>query len=103
MNLKEQIFAEMALFFNSAEFAQEATIDGKRCLVVVDNDRLMQRSKSEYEGISCGELLFYIKAADLPRKPAPESAMRFDGKPMIVFDCREDEGIYEIILTHNRR
>lgn len=94
--------ADLALFFNGAELAESHNISGSTKMVIIDNDRLMQRSKAEYEGISVGQLLFYIQSKDLPKRPEPNTVMSFDGKPMVVFDCREEDGMYEIILSQNR-
>lgn len=90
------------VFLNQNEFAEMHTVDGRQLLVVVDNDRLMQRSKKEFDGVSVGEILYYVQIKDLLERPEQGSLQVFDGRPMYVFDCREDGGIYEIILQQNR-
>lgn len=99
-SLKDQMSKDLAIFFN--DFAEPHSINGKIINIIIDNDRLMQRSKKEYDGLSVGELLFYVKKADFGERPAVDAPLIFDNRQMYVFDCREDEGIYEIILHQNR-
>ncbi|MFO7153943.1 MAG: hypothetical protein DIU64_003140 [Caldicoprobacter oshimai] len=94
------MFKDLAIFFN--DFAEPHTINGKVINIIVDNDRLIQRSKKEYDGLSVGELLFYVKKTDFGERPEVDAPLIFDNRQMYVFDCREDEGIYEIILRQNR-
>ncbi|WP_422447808.1 hypothetical protein [Thermoanaerobacterium sp. DL9XJH110] len=102
MSFKDIIQSDLNVFFNLDEFAETHTIDGRPLNVIVDNDRLQQRSKKEYDGISVGEILFYVKASDFGERPEQGTPMVFDGRQMYVFDCREDDGVYEIILQQNR-
>lgn len=102
MTLNDLISQDLGVFFHLDEFARPHVIDGRTLNIVVDNDRLMQRSKKEYDGISVGEILYYVSKEDYGERPEQGTPQIFDGKPMQVFDCREDEGIYEIILHQNR-
>jgi hypothetical protein len=90
------------IIFNTEEFAEVHTIDGKQLKVAVDNDALMERSKKEYDGISVGEILYFVKALDFGELPEEGTPQAFDGRMMYVFNAREDDGIYEIILRQNR-
>lgn len=89
------------VFFNDTEFAHIHHIDNKAMLVIVDNDRLMQRSKKEFEGLSIGEILYFVKAKDFGELPEQGTPQTFDGRIMYVFNAREDNGVYEIILNQN--
>jgi hypothetical protein len=95
---KDQIAQDLATFFSANEFDETHTIEGRELSVVVDNDRLSQRTQREYEGIYVGDLLFYVSAADYGTRPRPGEMLRFDKKPYIVFDVKEDCGMYEVIL-----
>lgn len=99
---KDQIALDRAIFFNITEFADNHVVDGKTLVAVLDNDQLRERSKKEYDGLSVGELLFYVKAEDFGDLPAPGKPLVFDGRQMYVFDAREELGVYEIILSQNR-
>ncbi|TZE81997.1 hypothetical protein [Calorimonas adulescens] len=102
MSFKDTVQSDLNVFFNLDEFAETRTIDGRALNVIVDNDRLQQRSQKEYDGISVGEILFYVKASEFGERPEQGTPMIFDGRQMYVFDCREDDGVYEIILQQNR-
>ncbi len=103
MNFKDFSNQDLKTFVNSDEFADTHTIDGRILNVIVDNDRLMERSKKEYDGISVGELLYFVEVSAFgAAKPKPKDAQRFDNKLLYIFDVREDLGMYEIILSQNR-
>lgn len=103
MSLKDQMQRDVdSVFFNIDEFAEPHLINGRSVNIIIDNDQLTVRSKKEYDGISVGEILYYVKASDLSHRPEQGESQIFDKKPMVVFDCREDLGVYEIILTQNR-
>lgn len=102
MSFKETVKSDIAnVFFNLNEFAELHTINGRQLPVIVDNDRLQQRSKKEYDGLYVGDLLYFVSANDFGPPPKPDSIQLFDGKPYIVFDVRQDVGMYEIILKLN--
>jgi hypothetical protein len=102
MNFRELLEDDLnAVFFNEDEFAEPHTIDGVVINCMIDNDHLMKRSKKEYDGISVGELLIFVKKSDINKKFKQGMPIVFDGRPMSIFDIREDMGIYEIILSQN--
>lgn len=91
-----------SVFLNSDEFAEPHKIDNRVLNVVVDNDKLIERSKKEFDGISVGEILYFVNALDFGELPEEGRTQMFDGRMMYVFSAREDEGMYEIILRQNR-
>ena len=96
--LKDQFTSDLDFFFNSDEHASEHNIDGNIIIVIEDNDQLVKRSKLEYSGVIVGDLLYYAKVSDFLTRPKPDEVQTYDGNPYTVFDCRDDEGVYEIIL-----
>lgn len=100
--LRDYFFSDLNSIFNTDEFAEYHNIDGRDLLITIDRDRLIQRSKKEYDGISVGELLYFVKASDYGSKPEQGRPQRFDNRLMYIFDVREDVGLYEIILQQNR-
>jgi hypothetical protein len=102
MSFKDQVQSDLTVFINDDEFAEPHVIDGRTINVIVDNDRLKERSKKEYDGISVGEILYFVKVEDFGEHPEQGTPQIFDGRPMYVFDCREDDGMYEVILQQNR-
>jgi len=102
MAFKDDVVKDLNIFFDINGLAAQHTIDGRTLKIIVDNDRLIQRSKKEYDGISVGEILYYVNAVDFGERPKQGASQIFDGRPCLVFDCREDEGVYEVILQQNR-
>jgi hypothetical protein len=101
LNLKEQLAKDVAVFFNPMEFGEEHTLDGRVITCVIDNDRLKERSKKEYEGISVGEILLFVKIEDVNKKLEQGMPIVFDKRQMYVFDIRKNLQMYEIILSQN--
>ena len=100
---KDQIALDRAVFTNVDEFGGSHKIDGVEIDITVDNDQLKHRSKVEYDGIVVGDILYFVEIEKFTQKPKPEDVQVFDGIPCIVFDVREDTGMYEIILKKNVR
>ncbi len=98
---KEQMALDRAVFFNPTEFGEPHIINGISMTIIPDNDRLMHRSKTEYEGVIVGDILYYAEAAKFTKKPKPDEVQTFDGVLCMVFDVREDNGVLEIILKRN--
>ncbi|WP_049043300.1 hypothetical protein [Clostridium sporogenes] len=101
LNAKDYFYNDLSNFMNTNEFAEMHRIANKTLNVIVDNDRLKERSKKEYDGIIVGDVLIFVKAKDYGQPPKPDSILYFDGKPYLVFDVRNDMGMYEIILKLN--
>jgi hypothetical protein len=102
MSFKNIILNDLNVIFNPDEFSDVHNINGRPMTIIIDDDQLTKRSKVEYQGISVGEVLYFVNAAEYGVIPKQEEYQEFDGRPMYVFDAREDDGIYEIILHQNR-
>ncbi|MCR4442148.1 MAG: hypothetical protein QHH10_08245 [Peptococcaceae bacterium] len=102
MGIKDDLNKDLGVFFNTDELAEQHIIDGRPLNIIIDNDRLMQRSRKEFDVISIGEILYFVKKVDYGERPREGAPQVFDGRLMYVFSCREDGGIYEIILQQNR-
>lgn len=101
-SFKDILKQDALIFFNCDEFAETHTIDGRSLVVVIDNDKLMERTQKDFYGMSIGEILYYVKADDFGDLPEQGTPQNFDDMNMYVFNAREDNGIYEIILHQNR-
>jgi hypothetical protein len=104
MTLKTQIAADMAIFLNTDDFADMHNVDGNQVAAVIDEDIIKQRSNRQsgnFDGVFRGEVMLYVKAADLPRRPVRGQAIRLDGRLMLVDDCAESDGMLEISLEAN--
>lgn len=101
MSFKTQFIKDLSIVMNDDEFAETHIIDGQAINCIVDNDRLIDRSKKEYDGISVGEILIFLKVEDMNKAPREGNLILFDNRQMQVFSVREDMGMYEVILTQN--
>lgn len=102
LKLHDYFSSDLETFIDQNEFAETKSIDGRDLVIILDNDRLKERSKKEYDGISVGEVLFFVKKADYGSRPEEGTPVIFGTRQMYVFDAREDLGMYEIILKQNR-
>ncbi|MTI49700.1 MAG: hypothetical protein FH761_17860 [Firmicutes bacterium] len=96
---KDTLQNDIVIFFN--DFAEPHNIDGVTIDCIVDNDKLTERSKKEFDGLSLGDMLIYVKSEDLNKSIKEDMPIVFDNRPMQVFSSREDMGIYEIVLNQN--
>lgn len=102
MTFKEQLNQDLEqVFFNSDEFAELHIINGHKIEVIVDNDRLKEKSKKEYDGLYIGELLIMVPVNRIPFSIQQDMPIIFDGRQMYVFDVKVDMGMYEIVLNQN--
>jgi len=100
--LHDYFNSDLNTFVDQDEFAGTQNIDGRDLVIILDNDRLKERSQKEYDGISVGEILFFVKKSDYGSRPEAGTPIIFGTRQMYVFDAREDMGMYEIILRQNR-
>lgn len=101
LNFKDMIAQDLKTFINPLEFSSSHNINGRDLIITVDNDRLKERSKKEYDGITVGEILYFVSASEYGELPEVEEIQIFDKRHMQVFDARVDNGLYEIILKRN--
>lgn len=102
MTFKEEIKKDLSFFHNTSEFAEIHVINRCKVPIIIDNDRLQERSKKEYDGILVGDVLYFIAVQDYPDKGGKAGEVQiFDGKTCIIQDIRYQSGMYEIILTLN--
>ena len=96
MRFIDTVYHDIELFFD--DLAEEVYLDGNKTRILIDYDRLKDRSKKEYDGIVVGDLLYFCKAEDLPNIPKVGDKQILGKKMYEIFDVRKDLGIFEIIL-----
>lgn len=101
LKAKDFFINDLDNFINTDEFGESHIINRRILNVIVDNDRLKERSKKEYEGIYVGDILYFVNSQGYGSPPKINEFQLFDQKPCKVFDVRHDMGIYEIILKFN--
>lgn len=99
------------VFFNTDEFADEHTVNGKTLLVVWDDNTLADRGahweggakQSFDQGLYKADARLYVKVKELGGKPKVNSPMLVDGKKYIVSNVDEESGVYAVELVRVRQ
>lgn len=95
------------VFMNFTEFGELHKLNGKECLVIIDENELTEREKKiknsgETNGVKGRlykkQLLFYIPAERFGPLPEPGKQLNFDGKEYIITDANNESGIYSVSL-----
>lgn len=94
------------IFLDTDEFATEHTLkignDEIKLFCIWDDERITERSDKAAEGTYLGERLLFLKASELPGRPAPGAKVSLDGKSIgKIVHCVENIGVYEIRLGAN--
>lgn len=104
-SFKEQLEKDFdSTFFNTNEFAEMHSINGKMIPVVVDNEKIIELSLgklADTDGIFANAIMFFVQKKDLDSEPVAGQHMQFDGEYYPVSDVLEDSGGYTIVLTGN--
>lgn len=90
------------VFFNFEEFAEIHVIDGKEILLIIDEDELQEREIKSAEGTYSADLLFHVKASDLPGRLKVGAHIDLDNKNYEVVDVKASSGVYTIAVEANR-
>jgi len=103
MGFKEQAAADVDnVFFNEAEFAEVAIIDGKPVPIILDDDSLNEKADVSALGLAEGEQLIFIKEKDMKRLPQPDEQITIKGKQWYVNHALSNMGVYEIRISRRR-
>ena len=114
---KECAAADIDLtFFAQDEHAEWHTVDGKKALVIVEDQRLKERSahweagaKQNFDtGLYTAHTVLYIKVADYGPKPKIGKHLVLDkGEKMqrtySILNCEEEAGVYRISMERTRQ
>ena len=107
MTFKETIAQDIkSVFLNFEEFGEIHNIEGKRKLVIIDENELTEREKKtkstgadSIKGeLHIKQLLFYIAASDFGALPSPGNILTFDQVQYVITDAGNEDGIYAISL-----
>ena len=105
MGFREDVLSDIDdVFFDPDEFAEMRDVNGTQmlCLVSRTGSKARSNDKSEnFDGIYRGEVVLFIKAADLAKRPVRGQPLRIDGRLLMVEACVESAGILEIRLEAN--
>ena len=93
------------VFLNPSEFGEEHTVNGKRMLIIIDDNELTEREKrmqSHMDGLYKKQTLIYVSALDYGPLPGPGKPVMIDGTHFIVTDSLNEGGVYSLHLEANR-
>lgn len=101
MSFKDMITEDVErTFLNQKEFAATHVVDGKKVLLVIDNDELKRRQGGQEYAIEESSTLFYCKSKDLPKRK-PGQTLKVDGRVCLIDDWKEDMGMTTVVLREN--
>lgn len=93
------------IFLNPAEFGEEHTVNGKKMMVIIDDNELTERGKSgkaHMDGIYKKQTLVFVSALGFGPLPGPGKPVVIDGTHFIVTDSLNEGGVYSLHLEANR-
>ncbi len=93
------------IFLNPLEFGEEHTVDGKKMVIIIDDNELTEREKrvkSHMDGIYKKQTLVYASALDFGPLPGIGKPVVIDGLTFIVADSINESGVYSLHLEANK-
>lgn len=98
MTFKEQMQQDIGdVFLNPAEFGEEHLIDGKKMVVSIDDNEMLDREK-RMDGTYMAQMLLYVSAEDFGPRPPIGRTIDVDGRPWVVADVLDEGGMYSLHL-----
>lgn len=103
-------------FFNSDEHAEYHTVDGKKALVIVEDQELREHSahweagaKQNFDtGLYTAYTVLYIKVCDYGPKPKVGKHLTMDAgtdhqRTYSIQTCQEESGVYRMTMARTRQ
>jgi len=112
LTFKQAVAADIEnTFFCAQEHADIHTVDGKKMLIVLDENELLERAahweggakQSFDQGLYQADKLFYVKVKDYGKRPRIGKPLRLDGGNYFVTECTEEAGVYAISIQRVRQ
>lgn len=99
---KDMVSADrLGVFIDVDYFGVEAVVEGKKILIVLDNDELKNRQGGQDLAVAESATLFYARTEDLPKRRAAGENININGRECIIDDWQEDMGVSTIALREN--
>lgn len=99
MSIKEQIAANVRMFLNVDEFADEHKIELEGVtydIVVVVEKTISDKYEKQWDGVYNSSLTIFMSKSDIARKPIRGQLLILDGKQYNVAKCIDEMGMLEI-------
>ena len=110
MNFKDTVKIDRDVFLCGSEFAEEHDLDGKKAMAIVqqvsaDNIYTMGSNiqTRKYFELYGSHAEVNCKEEDLAEIPVYGQLFRLDGKPYLVMEVKDDNGIVTMVLVANDR
>ncbi len=97
MAFKDEILNDRAVFFETDEFAEQHTVEGRLIDCVLDEDD-SKIGGGKILGVSEKQIRLFANVEDLPARRQSGAALEIDGRIYIIDGWAEDKGIAEITL-----
>lgn len=100
---RDMVSADLDIFINGDEFAEDHDLNGTLCKAVIDTmdsqeNFFNSQTYEPYGGISGRLMKVYVKASDLPEIPAEGAVFRGDDEPLIINKASVEMGVVIITL-----
>lgn len=105
LGFKEILFRDIKnVFMNPAEFGETHIVNGKRMVIIIDGNEVVERAKKQSEqgridGVFQSQVIIYVAGSDFGKLPAIKQVLTLDGNTYRVTDAINEGGIYSITLN----
>lgn len=101
MNFKDLVAADLDVFLNTDEFAEDHTLGGKKMRLIIDSDSLNGTPLPHAEGVSLWRKVVYVACSELGYRPNEGGLLELDDQTYTVANVDEQDGMYAITLEAN--
>ncbi|NTU28855.1 hypothetical protein HPY27_01600 [Brevibacillus sp. HB1.1] len=101
MSLKDVILADLDVFLNTDEFADEHILEGKKIRLIIAADTLNGTPLPHAEGVSLWRKVIHVSCTGLGYRPNEGGLMDLDDQMYEVVNVDEQDGFYVITLEAN--
>ena len=103
ISFKQQLEADLDIFFNADEFAETHNLNGEDVVCILEGlttkEMLTKANNTPaFDGVSALTRILHIKTSDLPERLAHGNVVELDGDTFRVGDAVEENGITTITL-----
>ena len=99
MSFKDIVAADcVRVFLDTDYFGETARVEGREIAVMFDAKDLKQQQGGQDLAVAESTMLFYARAADLPKRRAPGQKLNVNGREYIIDEWTEDMGMATVVL-----
>lgn len=102
MSFKDMLAEDLSnVFFDAETFGEWYRVEGKKILIVIDNDELKERQGGQDIAVAESSTLFHAQVKDLPSRRPPGHNLNVNGRECIIDDWQVSAGMATIALREN--